>query len=716
MPKMKAVIIAGGLGKRLRPITDGMPKPLVPIGGTPCIVRTVNLLLKYGITDIAVTAMYMAESVRDCLEKYFPENRFAFFYEKTPLGTAGSVGAARNFFDGDFIVISGDCVCDLDISEAINFHKEKNGIATVILAKRDDPTEYGEVFTDSNGRITEFKEKPDWSNVFTSDVNSGIYIFKKEIFDYIPDGKFDFSKDLFPLLLKNNVPIYARKTDFYWEDIGNAERFLAANSHVISKEGSDDFSEFPNAKIISPCVIGKGCKIGFATVGPNVSVGDGCVICDGAKIENSVLFDKVTVGSGTAVRGAALCENVRVAENCSIGEESVVGRNCRILKNSIVAAGSVLPSDGNFAENSRIYRGKFGTVGVLPIVRGEVFLGASLEDALRFGRAYGSAVEGNIAFALPKKAYSAVAQTLTSGIRDCGSNVYLIAGADLSALKYIVGNFGFQGGIYLKDGSAVLVDEDGLLISSEKARAVRSGLLSGDFQTGQGGRLKVFDGFMTAYGHHLSYIFEKSGVSLSDFPVFEIGKERFEISDGELRVFVNGSEVDGAKIRLACLYVFGKRRKKVFIPDNFYDVAEKIAEENAFGVRRISFTSPDRYLLFNFTDPVFCAAEIFAYMTENEKTFSDILSSLPSVSFSSERFEIVGSKTDAVLSLMNIRGAERKRGAVKIGKVSVYPTSAVKGFKVVAEAASAETSRALCEFYVNKIKNGDEKVKNDTSE
>ena len=194
------------------------------------------------------------------------------------------------------------------------------------------------------------------------------------------------------------------------------------------------------------------------------------------------------------------------------------------------------------------------------------------------------------------------------------------------------------------------------------------------------------------------------------------------MSGEKLKIFTaDGREYRENDVRLACLYAFGKRRKKVFIPEYFSSAAERIAADNGFSVRRISFSSADRYLLFNFTDPAFCAAELMAYIAESGERFRDILCRFPDISVSSERLSVSG-KAKIISELSLLPGAKRYSGAIRIisskqnGGTAIFPTADSRGFKVIAEAANAETARALCEFYVNKIKTVAEKVKNDTTE
>ena len=192
--KMKAVIMAGGMGKRLSPVTDLLPKPLAPIGGAPCIKHIISLLKKHGITDIGISLMYKGELIREALGDCRDVN-LRFFEESTPMGTAGSVKNCSDFLDGDFLVISGDCLCDFNLSEAIDFHAANGGVASIVFTRVKEPLEYGVALLEEDFRVSRFIEKPSWSRAYSDTVNTGIYLFSRRIFDYIrlKDSMCDFS-------------------------------------------------------------------------------------------------------------------------------------------------------------------------------------------------------------------------------------------------------------------------------------------------------------------------------------------------------------------------------------------------------------------------------------------------------------------------------------------------------------------------------------------
>ena len=227
---MKAVIMAGGFGSRLRPLTDKLPKPMMPIIDKPILHYIVDRLVAGGIKDIAMTLGYMPESIIS----YFGDGsaygaKIRYFIEDKPLGTAGGVKNASKFIDGPFLVMSGDAFTTIDINEMHAFHIARGAKVTMAVKTVDNPRGYGEVETDSNGKVLEFREKP---KVYkTKLINMGIYIMEREVLDMIPRGKYDFSNDLFPRLLGD---IYSYRSDCYWSDIGTLPSYYATNMDVAA--------------------------------------------------------------------------------------------------------------------------------------------------------------------------------------------------------------------------------------------------------------------------------------------------------------------------------------------------------------------------------------------------------------------------------------------------------------------------------------------------
>ena len=201
---MKAVVMAGGAGSRLRPLTVGRPKPMVPIVNKPVLMHILDLLKRHGILDVVLTVQFMGDSIQDYLgDGSLMGMNIRYAVEETPLGTAGSVKNAQHYLDDTFLVISGDALTDFDLTKIIDFHRERKSLATLTLYRVPSPLEYGVIIIDEDGRVRQFLEKPSWGEVISDTVNTGIYVLEPEVLDHCELGTpFDFSKDLFPLLLK----------------------------------------------------------------------------------------------------------------------------------------------------------------------------------------------------------------------------------------------------------------------------------------------------------------------------------------------------------------------------------------------------------------------------------------------------------------------------------------------------------------------------------
>jgi mannose-1-phosphate guanylyltransferase/phosphomannomutase len=285
---MKAVIMAGGRGTRLAPVTDDLPKPLVTVLDTPVINYSVRLLAEYGVTETAVTLCHMPERIIDSLNADFPQSDFYYFIEEAPLGTAGSVRAASDFLDETFLVISGDALTDINIEKLLSFHRARQADLTVAVKRVDDPSAYGAVYSDSLGRIFDFKEKSSDGGC-PDTVSSGIYIAEPHVLKLIPQGTaFDFARDLFPLMLERGLKLYAYEFSEYWCDVGGIYSYFNANMDMlpaVTGGGGNFYGK--------DCFIGQGAVIGANTViGARASVASGC------ELKNCIVLADTAVPAG----------------------------------------------------------------------------------------------------------------------------------------------------------------------------------------------------------------------------------------------------------------------------------------------------------------------------------------------------------------------------------------------------------------------------------
>ena len=341
---MKAVIMAGGEGTRLRPLSLGLPKPMTPLLGRPVMEHILSLLKGHGITDICVTLCYKPQAVTD----YFGDGgrfgvRLTYFVEEEPLGTAGSVKNCMSHLGReDFLVISGDCVCDLDLGRLAAFHRERGAEATLALYAHSAPLEYGLVVTGAAGKVERFVEKPAWGQVVTNQVNTGIYLLSPAAMDRVPEGKpVDFGKDLFPALLKEGAPLYGCPLEGYWCDMGDCGAYLDCVCDALTgkvkldlglpRRGEGIWSAGPlpdGAVLTPPCWLGPGASVGQgARLGPCAVLDRGAKVGEKAVLRRSVLLEEANVGPETSLDGAILCRGASARKGAELRPGAVLGEH-----------------------------------------------------------------------------------------------------------------------------------------------------------------------------------------------------------------------------------------------------------------------------------------------------------------------------------------------------------------------------------------------------
>ena len=349
---MKALVLAGGFGTRLRPLSCSRPKMLFPIANRPLIDYTLEALSKEESVDTVVLAVYyMAESLVRYLGPTKYDLGILYSREQRPLGTGGPVKKAKDIMDGDrFMVMNGDILTDFDYKRLIEYHEEKGGVATIALTQVSDPTRYGSVELDWEGRITRFVEKPEYGKAPSNLINAGIYIMEPEILDYIPDeGKVRIETEVFPKLAEENK-LYGFESHGFWMDIGEPQDYLGANAMMLTKNNLNKCGESPeidpSVVIRKPCNFGDNVRIGAdSIIGPNVSIGNGVQIGKGCRIENSVVFDGVTIEDYSSVKSAILGENSVLERWVKVESGSLIGDYAQIKDGvTITERVSICPS------------------------------------------------------------------------------------------------------------------------------------------------------------------------------------------------------------------------------------------------------------------------------------------------------------------------------------------------------------------------------------
>lgn len=340
---MKAVIMAGGEGSRLRPMTCSVPKPMVKLCGRPVSEYILDLLAKHGCDEAVFTLRYKGKQIEEHFKEGFYKGiRLDFSYESEPLGTAGCVKKAA--FDEDFLVISGDAMCDFNLTAAVNYHKKKGADATIITKRVDDPREYGCVIS-KDGFVTGFSEKPSFTGAVSDCVNTGVYVISKSVMELVPEGKeFDFSKDVFPLMLKKGMKLAAYEESGYWCDIGDFSSYKKCQADMLYGRVRCEFKravpEFAGVRINEPCFIGENVKIGIGTtveagcvVNENVTVGKNCRLRDCVILEGAFLSDRVKCNGGI------ICENASLGQGAAVYEDAVLGCDGSMGADSVLEPG-----------------------------------------------------------------------------------------------------------------------------------------------------------------------------------------------------------------------------------------------------------------------------------------------------------------------------------------------------------------------------------------
>lgn len=472
---MKGVIMAGGFGTRLRPLTNNLPKPMLTITNRPMMEHIVGLLTKGGITDIVALLYFQPEVI----EGHFKDGanfgcRMTYISAAEDLGTAGSVKNAQRLLDEPFLVISGDLLTDFDLRKAIDFHREKKALATMVLTRVENPLPFGIVITDDNGRIVRFLEKPGWGEVFSDTINTGIYILEPRVLEYIPPGEgFDFSKNLFPLLMEKGEPLFGYIADGYWKDVGSLEEYRRANLDVLQGKvkvvipgegkkgvwiGSGSSIDF-TSDLEGSVVVGENCRIGAETRVINSVIGDNCTIEKGATVIDSVLWDGVYIGHGAILHENVVGNNTEIKDGAFLGEGAVVSDHCKIGRQSVVKANvKVWPykvvEDGATLATSLIWGEKwaktiFGVYGVTGLANLEI----NPEFAARLGAAYGASLKKGSTISTSRDAHKAsrmINRAIMTGVLSTGVNVHDYGITPMPVVRYLARGGSEIGGVHTR--------------------------------------------------------------------------------------------------------------------------------------------------------------------------------------------------------------------------------------------------------------------------
>ncbi len=515
---MKAVIMAGGEGSRLRPLTLNRPKPMVPLVNRVVMGHIGELLHRNQFTDVVATLQYRAEDIQN----YFGDGQnmglnLQYSVEQRPLGTAGSVKYAAAQLDAHepFLVISGDALTDFDLTKIIEFHKSVGALVTLTLTRVPNPLEFGVIALDGDGRIEGFIEKPSWGEVMSDTVNTGIYVLSPEILDEIEnDQPSDFSRDLFPKLLERGVPLYGYVADGYWTDVGSLEEYHRASADILHKKvnvgeigqeiregiyADEDVEIEQDVELYAPIYLGRGVRLkrGAVIHGPTV-IRAHTIIDNRAHIDRSILWQNGYIGPGVELRGAIVAgrssigaravvfEGAVIADQCTIGEGAVIHPNVKVWPQKRVEAGATLRSSLIWGSQAR--RTLFGRYGVTGLVNVDL----TPDFAARLGSAFGASLPKNGTVVInrdPHRSPRMIKRAMIAGLPSAGVNVIDIKTDPIPVARYYTRAINADGGVHVRlspyDPRTLDIrffSGDGLNLSKARERAIETIFFREDFR------------------------------------------------------------------------------------------------------------------------------------------------------------------------------------------------------------------------------------------
>jgi mannose-1-phosphate guanylyltransferase / phosphomannomutase len=515
---MRAVLMAGGSGTRLRPLTCDLPKPMVPILNRPIAEHIINLLKRNNITEIIATLYYLPDIMRDYFQdgSEFGVQMTYAIEEEQPLGTAGCVKNIQQWLDGTFITISGDAITDFDLQKAIAFHREKNSKATLILTRVPNPVEFGVVITDEDGKINRFLEKPSLSEVFSDTINTGTYILEPEVLDYLPENEeSDFSKDLFPILLEEGEPMYGYVAEGYWCDVGHLEAYREAQYDGLDQKVKLEFPYLeksagvwignntyvdPSAKIESPVMIGDNCRIGArVTIEAGTVIGDNVTIGSDATLKRPIIWNGATIGEEVHLRACTISRGTRMDRRSQalegsvigslsiVGEEAQIAPGVRVWPSKRIESGAIL--NINLIWGNTAQRNLFGQRGVSGLANVDL----TPEFVVKLGASYGSTLKLNSTVIVSRDQRGVsrmVSRAIIAGLMSAGINVQNLEATAIPITRTLMTTMiDVSGGIHIRlepnRADYLLIeffDKQGITISKSQEKKIEGAYFKEDLR------------------------------------------------------------------------------------------------------------------------------------------------------------------------------------------------------------------------------------------
>lgn len=756
---MKAVILAGGAGTRLQPLTTELPKPMVSLLGRPVLEHILLLLRRHQVTEAAVTLHYHPEAITG----YFGDGsawgmHLHYFYEDTPLGTAGGVKACRDFLgQEDFLVISGDCVSDFDLTDCYRLHRQRQAEATLLLHRVAEPLEYGLVRTDQEGKVLAFVEKPGWGQVFTDQVNTGIYLLAPSVLDLVPEGEpFDFSKNLFPELLRQKRALYGQVPAGYWRDMGECGSYLQTVEDALEgrvkldmtlpQQSTGVWSAEPvpdSVEVLAPCWIGSDVTLApWSNIGPHTVLEPGSTVGRGCRLRRTVVMG-ASVGAESQVEGAILCSHAKIGEGCFLYPGSVVGADAWLGDHATLRPQVRLWPGLHIQPGSRVTSTQvhgpgpgslhFDNYGVIHgVIGGDV----DTEQVMDLGSALASM--GQVALGHCGGAGAeALALAAAAGVTAAGGWVIRHDGTTPAAANWLCDYYGLSGGLFLEQQGEQLtlypVAAGGQPLEREAQRKLENDLLRRNFRrppaTEMGGETQltsVMESYLAAAvqsagvaGSYPCTLAVEPGQTLLKQGLRWLGcqlAERDVVGVPAMALASGGRELliwteDGERrsreevLLLACAALLDSGQHNLYLPPEAPAAIERLARDRGGTVQRMESGAPTGCQR-SLRDGLFAACQIVRYVQRTGETLSQLFRRLPGCQVQ-RRVVPLRTSRSAVMGAISRQypDAQRMKQGMRLdlkdGSVWIAPANDREALRVVTEGARAETALELCDFITN---------------
>ena len=762
---MKAVVMAGGEGTRLRPLTCTRPKPMIKIMGKPVIGYIIDLLAENGFDEIAVTVRYRAEDIENYIETLHINGvRINCIEETKCLGTAGSVKNAAKNWNEPFLVISGDCICDFDLKKIIADHKKMMADATVVCKQVEKTDEYGTVLLDEFGKIDSFCEKPDWRHASSDLANTGIYVVNPAVLDAVTEDRiFDFACDLFPYMMSNGKRLYGCVADGYWCDIGEPKSFRQCVRDIMDNKVKINVSRsvrgvFVRKKlpegdycIVPPVYIGENVSIGQGcTIGPYTVVEDNVTIANDTRIKKSIIMSNASVGENCDIIGAVACDrclfksNSVCLEGSCIGDGCVIGKGSTVSNNVLVWPEKNLPYRSVIIKNLRDGKSEFELIGENGI-SGETFTEISCEKCCRLGEALaGSSFGKNIGIGYDaSKSSKALAMAVMSGLIAGGSRISDFGECVEGQMGFFVSFCAIDSGIYIcadtRNAHISLFGQYGLPLYRKYERELENRYKRSDYKCLNGAECNEIHDMSSVADVYEGQLISSAGSSMtgasanikSDNPIIRTIVDKCFYMLGctkkESPLFnvaysgktatakdENGNTVSHDKLLTLCAIHSLAEGENIAVPFDAPVCIDNAAEKNNCSVYRIGESSMVdysqqiamcvRHSMWAFDGIALCF-RVIGIMRNEKKTLSQLIKELPVYAVKSKTIsaDVSPSMLASVLGINTGNDSQGLRRSVKQGFVTISGAGAGRLLRILAEADTIEAAQEICIETENKI-------------